>query len=88
MLVLAWICIGIVTGILGNRPIRRPMRAILLDVFLGIVGAVMSGWLVSTFRGGEGRGILLSTLPILGAVLTLSLYHAVARRHVGDGTNR
>ena len=53
MFILTWIGIGIATGVLARRPIIRSGRAILLDVSLGVVGAVCSGWLIETSRGVE-----------------------------------
>ena len=43
MSILAWAAIGIAVGILGRMPIKRSWRAVLLDVGLGIVGAISLG---------------------------------------------
>ena len=90
MFILAWIGIGIAAGVLARRPIKRSGRAILLDVCLGAVGAVCSGWLIETSRGVEDSRPTPSSLlfAMLGAVVVLVLYHTVARGRLRTNSKR
>lgn len=90
MFILAWIGIGIATGVLARRPIKRSGRAILLDVSLGVVGAVCSGWLIETSRGVEDSRPTPSSLlfAMLGAVVVLVFYHTVVRDRLRTNSKR
>jgi uncharacterized membrane protein YeaQ/YmgE (transglycosylase-associated protein family) len=46
---LAWIVLGLVAGFLGSKIVNKTGEGILLDIVLGIVGAVVGGWLFNTF---------------------------------------
>ena len=90
MSILAWIGIGIAAGVLARMPIKRSGHAVLLDVGLGAVGAVSSGWLFDAFRGaGDSRltpGSLL--FAVLGAVVVLTFYHTLVRDRIRTDSKR
>ncbi len=46
---LAWIVLGLVAGFIGSKIVNKTGDGILLDIVLGIVGAVVGGWLFNTF---------------------------------------
>lgn len=66
---------------MGRAPIKRSWRALLLDVSLGIVGAISFGWLFVMFRlAGDSRPTPAGMLfAMLGSVVMLTLYHSVMR---------
>lgn len=49
---------------------------------LGIVGAIVGGWLFSTFGGVgvTGFNICSMAVAVIGAVIVLLIYHAFAGR--------
>jgi uncharacterized membrane protein YeaQ/YmgE (transglycosylase-associated protein family) len=53
----------------------------LLDIVLGIVGAVVGGWLFNTFGAAGVTGLNLYSLlvAVIGAVVLLVAYHAIRR---------
>ena len=53
-----------------------------LDIVLGIVGAVIGGWVFSMFGASGVNGLNLYSLlvAVVGAVLVLVIYHALFRR--------
>ena len=54
----------------------------LLDIILGIVGAVVGGWVFSMFgaQGVTGVNLYSILVAVVGAILVLVIYHAVFRR--------
>ena len=49
MSLLAWIILGLVSGFIASKLINRTGEGVILDIVLGIVGAVIGGWLFNTF---------------------------------------
>ena len=76
-----WIIIGLLAGAIAKllTPGRDP-GGCLVTMVIGILGAVLAGFLgqqLGWYAPGEGAGFLAA---ILGAVLILLLYRLVARR--------
>jgi uncharacterized membrane protein YeaQ/YmgE (transglycosylase-associated protein family) len=78
---LAWIVLGLVAGFIGSKIVNKTGEGILLDIVLGIVGAVAGGWLFNTFGATGVTGLNLYSLlvAVVGAVLLLVLFHAIRR---------
>ena len=79
---LAWIVLGLIAGFIGSKIVNKSGEGIFLDIILGIVGAVVGGWLFSMFgaHGVTGLNLYSILVAIVGAVLVLVVYHAVVRR--------
>jgi len=78
---LAWIVLGLIAGFLGSKIVNKRGEGLLLDIVLGIVGAVVGGWLAGFFGLGGVSGLNLYSILIatLGAVVVLWLYHMIRR---------
>ena len=79
---IAWIVLGLIAGFIGSKLVNKRGEGFFLDIILGIIGAVVGGWLFSMF-GGEGvSGLNLHSLivAVIGAVLVLVVYHAIRRK--------
>ncbi|HTV76754.1 MAG TPA: GlsB/YeaQ/YmgE family stress response membrane protein [Steroidobacteraceae bacterium] len=79
MSILAWIILGLIAGFIGSKLVNRRGEGFFLDIVLGIIGAVVGGW-VFTFFGGTGvSGLNIHSLlvAVIGAVLVLVIYHAL-----------
>jgi uncharacterized membrane protein YeaQ/YmgE (transglycosylase-associated protein family) len=78
---LALIVLGLVAGFIGSKIVNKAGEGIFLDIVLGIVGAVLGGWLFNTFGAGGVTGLNLYSLlvAVVGAVVVLLLYHAFRR---------
>ena len=79
------IIIGFLAGLVAKflHPGRDP-GGFILTTLLGIVGAVVATYLgqaIGWYRAGEGAGFLGA---VLGAVIVLAVYTAMARRNVGS----
>jgi uncharacterized membrane protein YeaQ/YmgE (transglycosylase-associated protein family) len=80
---LVWISVGIATGIVAHSPIRRAASAVFIDAALGLIGAASAGWLFNTVHGIDPLRLTLNSLllALLGAVVLVSLYHAMTPAH-------
>jgi len=82
--VVGWIVFGLIVGALAKlvMPGRDP-GGIIVTILLGIVGAVVGGWLgqaVGMYGPNQPAGFLMS---LLGSVVLLALYRMfVGRRTV------
>jgi len=78
---IAWIILGLLAGFIGSKLVNRRGEGIILDVLLGIVGAVVGGWLFNRFGAVGVTGLNLSSLlvAVIGAVVVLIVYHALRR---------
>ena len=78
---LAWVVLGLVAGFIGSKIVNKTGEGIFLDIVLGIVGAVVGGWLFSFFGAAHVTGLNLYSLfvAVVGAVIVLFGYHAIRR---------
>jgi uncharacterized membrane protein YeaQ/YmgE (transglycosylase-associated protein family) len=81
MSILAWIVLGLVAGFIGSKIVNRSGEGIVLDIILGIVGAVVGGFIFNFFgaSGVTGLNIYSLIVAVIGAVVLLVIYHAVRR---------
>ena len=81
MSIFAWIVLGLIAGFIGSKIVNRRGEGLFLDILLGIVGAVVGGWLFRMFgaSGVTGLNIYSLFVAVIGAVLFLVLYHALYR---------
>jgi uncharacterized membrane protein YeaQ/YmgE (transglycosylase-associated protein family) len=79
MSILAWIVLGLVAGFLGSKLVNKTGEGVFLDIILGIVGAVVGGYVFSMFgaRGVTGLNIYSLLVAVVGSVLILVIYHAI-----------
>jgi uncharacterized membrane protein YeaQ/YmgE (transglycosylase-associated protein family) len=79
---LAWIVLGLVAGFIGSKLVNKSGEGFVLDILLGIVGAVVGGWLFSSFGAAGVTGLNLYSLlvAVVGAVVFLVVYHAIVGR--------
>ena len=47
---LAWIVLGLISGFIASKIVNKRGEGILMDIVLGIVGAVVGGLASGTFR--------------------------------------
>jgi uncharacterized membrane protein YeaQ/YmgE (transglycosylase-associated protein family) len=78
---LAWIILGLLAGFIGSKIVNKSGEGVFLDIILGIVGAVVGGWLFNTFGHSGVTGLNLYSLlvAVIGAVLVLVVWHAIKR---------
>jgi uncharacterized membrane protein YeaQ/YmgE (transglycosylase-associated protein family) len=82
-----WIIVGLIAGALAKWVMPGPdPGGIIVTIIIGIVGAVLGGWLLSLVGvgGGAGSGGWISSIlaGVLGALILLGIYRAIANRTV------
>ena len=78
---IAWIILGLLAGFIGSKLVNKRGEGFILDVLLGIVGAVFGGWLFNRLGASGVTGLNLYSLlvAVIGAVVVLLVYHAIRR---------
>jgi uncharacterized membrane protein YeaQ/YmgE (transglycosylase-associated protein family) len=79
MSILAWIVLGLVAGFLGSKLVNKSGEGIFLDIVLGVVGAVVGGYLFSMFgaHGVTGLNLYSLVVAVVGAIVVLVAYHTI-----------
>jgi len=82
MSIIGWIILGLVSGFIASKLVNQRGEGIILDIVLGIVGAIVGGWLFSFFGavGVTGFNLYSMVVAVIGAVVVLVIYHAVVGR--------
>jgi uncharacterized membrane protein YeaQ/YmgE (transglycosylase-associated protein family) len=77
----AWIILGLVAGFVGSKIVNKTGEGLFLDIILGIVGAIVGGWLFSMFgaSGVTGLNLYSFAVAVVGAIVVLVVYHAIRR---------
>jgi uncharacterized membrane protein YeaQ/YmgE (transglycosylase-associated protein family) len=81
MSIVAWIILGLIAGFIGSKLVNKSGQGFVLDIILGIVGAVAGGFIFRFFgaSGVTGLNIYSLVVAVIGAVVLLVIYHAVRR---------
>ena len=84
MSLLAWIVLGLISGFIGSKIVNRTGEGFVLDLVLGVVGAIVGGFLFNMFgaAGVTGLNLYSFLVAVIGAVVVLLIYHALFRRRV------
>jgi uncharacterized membrane protein YeaQ/YmgE (transglycosylase-associated protein family) len=82
MSIIGWIVLGLIAGFIASKIVNKRGGGIVLDIFLGIIGALVGGFLFSQLGavGVTGFNLWSMLVAIVGAVIILLLYHAVRGR--------
>jgi uncharacterized membrane protein YeaQ/YmgE (transglycosylase-associated protein family) len=82
MSIIAWLILGLVSGFIASKLVNKTGDGLVIDIVLGIIGAVAGGWLFNRFgmAGVTGLNIYSMLVSVVGAVVVLVIYHALTRR--------
>lgn len=88
MSILAWIVLGLISGFIASKIVNKSGEGVLLDIVLGVVGAIVGGWIFAAVGHSHVTGLNLYSLfvSVVGAVIVLIIYHAV--RHPSQHVHR
>jgi uncharacterized membrane protein YeaQ/YmgE (transglycosylase-associated protein family) len=83
--ILGWIVFGLVVGAIAKllMPVRDP-GGFIVTILLGIVGAVLGGWMARTmgmYGPNEPAGFIMA---LIGAVVLLAIYRMAMRPQTSD----
>ena len=79
MSIISWIILGLIAGFVGAKIVNREGQGFWLDIALGIIGALVGGFLFSFFgaSGVTGLNIYSMIVAIIGSIVVLLIYNAV-----------
>jgi uncharacterized membrane protein YeaQ/YmgE (transglycosylase-associated protein family) len=82
MSIIAWLILGLVAGFIASKLYAGSGQGVVIDIVLGIVGAVVGGFLFNMLGGAGVTGFNLYSMfvAVIGAVVVLWIYHAVTGR--------
>ncbi len=77
--VLWWLIVGLIAGFLASRVMRGGGYGLIGDIVVGIIGALLGGWLAGLL--GLGSFGLIGTIVVafIGACILIAILHAVSR---------
>jgi uncharacterized membrane protein YeaQ/YmgE (transglycosylase-associated protein family) len=82
MSILAWLILGLIAGFIASKIVNKSGEGVVVDIILGIVGAFVGGFLFSFFGAMPitGLNIYSVIVAVIGSVVVLAIYHAIAGR--------
>ena len=82
--ILAWLVVGLIAGFLASRVMRGGGYGLIGDIIVGIVGALIGGWLATTLlkMPNPVNGINIGTIIVafVGAVILIAILRLFSRR--------
>ena len=82
--ILAWIVVGLIAGWLASQVMRSGGYGLIGDIIVGIVGAVIGGFLAATFlkmpNAVNGINVTSILVAFVGAVILLAILRMVSGR--------
>jgi uncharacterized membrane protein YeaQ/YmgE (transglycosylase-associated protein family) len=79
--VIGWIVLGLIAGYVASTLVNKRGAGLPLNILLGIVGAVIGGWIFNAVGADGVTGFNLWSLlvAVVGAVVFLAVWHAIRR---------
>ena len=80
--IVAWLVLGLIAGFLASRLVNKQGEGMSMDIVLGIIGAVVGGFIahLAGFSGITGFNVYSLLIAMGGAMVVLVAYHALVRR--------
>lgn len=77
--IIAWIVLGLIAGFIASLLVNKRGEGFFGDVILGIIGAVVGGFVAHMLgiRGVDHINLYSIMIATLGAVIVLFIYHAI-----------
>jgi len=82
MSIIGWLVLGLIAGFVASKIVNKTGEGVILDIVLGIVGAVVGGFLFAQFgaEGVSGFNVYSMFVAVIGAIVVLVIYHAIVGR--------
>ncbi len=79
--IIAWLVLGLLAGFIGSKIVNKTGEGMLMDILIGIVGALLGGWIAGFFgfNGVTGLNIPSLIVAVVGSIVLLLIYRAVRR---------
>ncbi len=83
MSIIAWIVLGLIAGWLAGMFMRGGGYGIVGDIILGILGAIIGGWLTGLLLGRDmvsGFNVESLIVAVIGAIVLIAISRLVTGR--------
>jgi uncharacterized membrane protein YeaQ/YmgE (transglycosylase-associated protein family) len=82
MSIIGWLILGLIAGFVASRIVNAQGQGIVLDMVLGIIGALVGGFIFDAAGkvGVTGFNAWSLLVAIIGSIIVLLLYHALTGR--------
>jgi uncharacterized membrane protein YeaQ/YmgE (transglycosylase-associated protein family) len=82
MSIIGWLVLGLIAGFVASKIYAGSGQGAVLDIVLGIIGAFVGGFVFSVFgaSGVTGFNLYSMIVAVIGAIVVLWIYHAIAGR--------
>ena len=82
MSIIGWLILGLIAGFIGSKIVNKSGEGLLLDIILGVVGAMVGGYLFTLVGAAPVTGLNIYSMfvAVVGAIVVLVVYHAVFGR--------
>ena len=79
---LGWVFFGLITGFIASRIVNKRGQGCMVNIALGLVGAIVGGLIFRQLTKFDmfRFNLVSMVVAIIGAILVLLVYHAVAGR--------
>ena len=81
MSIIGWIILGLIAGFIASKIVNKEGQGFILDIVLGVVGAIVGGWLFGVIghAGITGFNLYSMFVAVIGSVVVRVVYHAIRR---------
>jgi uncharacterized membrane protein YeaQ/YmgE (transglycosylase-associated protein family) len=85
MSIIAWIVLGLIAGWLAGQIMRGGGYGLVGDIVLGVLGALIGGWITSAVLGRDmvnGFNIETLIVAVVGAIILIAISRLFTGRRV------
>jgi uncharacterized membrane protein YeaQ/YmgE (transglycosylase-associated protein family) len=85
MSILAWLVVGFLAGWIANLIMSNGKGNLLVDIILGIVGAIAGGFIMGVITGRDyvtGFNFETILVSVLGAIVVVGLYRLATGKSI------
>lgn len=81
MSIIGWIILGLIAGFIASKIVNKSGEGLVMDIVLGVIGALVGGWLFQLIGhvGVTGFNLYSMFVAVIGSVAVLLIYHAIRR---------
>ena len=82
MSIIGWLVLGLISGYVASKIVNKRGEGLVLDIVLGIVGALVGGFIFDAIGAGGITGFnpWSFLVAIVGAIIVLAVWHALFGR--------
>ena len=80
--IISWIVLGAIAGFIASY-VMKAREGLLTMIVLGIIGAVVGGWLAQTFfHSGDVTGVNIESIvvSVVGAIIAIGAFRLITRQ--------